>query len=192
MRPLFLRHGQAELGAPAGLAYDLSFNEYGLRICFRGLSQTLPSYARRFSRRLVQHHARIVEGSVAIGSATKRVAVSQARRLQGSPLRKRQIIGNLITSSSLDAASEGLYFLNSCEGGLGFAQGDILPNEAIQLCKELKSIFSKVATENYRVPLQPNLKEILAPKPYWKPKTSSPLLIPGVALISDACGRVQR
>jgi len=182
----------AELGAPAGLAYDLSFNEYGLRICFRGLSQTLPSYARRFSRRLVQHHARIVEGSVAIGSATKRVAVSQARRLQGSPLRKRQIIGNLITSSSLDAASEGLYFLNSCEGGLGFAQGDILPNEAIQLCKELKSIFSKVATENYRVPLQPNLKEILAPKPYWKPKTSSPLLIPGVALISDACGRVQR
>jgi len=182
----------AELGAPAGLAYDLSFNAYGLRICFRGLSQSLPSYARRFCRRLVQHHARLVDGSISIDSTTKRLAIYQANRLQESPLRKRQIVGNLRTSSDLDAAAEGLAFLNSCDGGFAFAQGDLLHDEAVDLCKEIKSIFSRVATENYRDPIKPNnLGEILY-KPYWKPKTSSPLLIPGVALISDACGRVQR
>ena len=182
----------AELGAPAGLAYDLSFNAYGLRICFRGLSQSLPSYARRFCRRLVQHHARLADGSVTIDSTTKKLAINQANRLQESPLRKRQIVGNLRTSSDLDAAAEGLAFLNSCDGGVAFSQGDLLQDEAVQLCKEIKSIFSRVATENYRDPVQPNSVGELLYKPYWKPKTSSPLLIPGVALISDACGRVQR
>ena len=182
----------AELGAPAGLAYDLSFNAYGLRICFRGLSQSLPSYARRFCRRLVQHHARLVDGSVTIDSTTKKMAINQANRLQEPPLRKRQIVGNLRTSSDLDAAAEGLAFLNSCDGGLAFSQGDLLQDEAVQLCKEIKSIFSRVATENYRDPVQPNSLQELLYKPFWKPKTSSPLLIPGVALISDACGRIQR
>ena len=182
----------AELGAPAGLAYDLSFNAYGLRICFRGLSQSLPSYARRFCRRLVQHHARLVDGSVTIDSTTKKLAINQANRLQESPLRKRQIVGNLRTSRDLDAAAEGLAFLNSCDGGVAFSQGDLLHDEAVQLCKEIKSIFSRVATENYQEPVQPNSLQELLYKPYWKPKTSSPLLIPGVALISDACGRVQR
>ena len=182
----------AELGAPAGLAYDLSFNAYGLRICFRGLSQSLPSYARRFCRRLVQHHARLVDGSVTIDSTTKKLAINQANRLQESPLRKRQIVGNLRTSRDLDAAAEGLAFLNSCDGGVAFSQGDLLHDEAVQLCKEIKSIFSRVATENYRDPVQPSSLQELLYKPYWKPKTSSPLLIPGVALISDACGRVQR
>lgn len=182
----------AELGAPAGLAYDLSFNAYGLRICFRGLSQSLPSYARRFCRRLVQHHARLVDGSVTIDSTIKKLAINQANRLQESPLRKRQIVGNLRTSRDLDAAAEGLAFLNSCDGGVAFSQGDLLHDEAVQLCKEIKSIFSRVATENYRDPVQPSSLQELLYKPYWKPKTSSPLLIPGVALISDACGRVQR
>ena len=182
----------AEFGAPAGLAYDLSFNAYGLRICFRGISQSLPSYARRFCRRLVQHHARLVDGSAAIAPTTKLLAMNQASRLQEPPLRKRQIIGNLRTGTALDAAAEGLAFLNSCDGGLAFAQGDLLNDEAVELCKEIKSIFSRVATENYGSPVQPNsLGEILY-NPLWKPKTSSPFLIPGVALISDACGRVQR
>merc|ERR1719469_1621751 len=32
----------AALGAPGGLAYDVSFNKFGLRICFLGISQNLP------------------------------------------------------------------------------------------------------------------------------------------------------
>ena len=181
----------AELGAPAGLAYDLSFNQYGLRICFRGISQTLPSYARQLCKRLVQHHARLVDGSVGIAPGTKIIALQQASALNLPSARKRQLISDLRASTASDAASEGSSFLNSCAGGAAFAQGDILPYEAVKLCNELQSVFSRVVTNRYSVPEQPDIRELLY-KPVWKPKTSSPLLIPGVALINDACGRVKR
>lgn len=71
----------AELGATAGLAYETSFNAYGLRICFRGISQTLPSYARRFCRRLVEHHVRLEDSSATVLPSTVDAAVAQVNRL---------------------------------------------------------------------------------------------------------------
>ena len=32
-----------ELGAPAGLAYKISYNKYGMRVSFLGLSQSIAS-----------------------------------------------------------------------------------------------------------------------------------------------------
>mmetsp|Transcript_15300 Transcript_15300/g.44427 ORF Transcript_15300/g.44427 Transcript_15300/m.44427 type:complete len:533 (-) Transcript_15300:189-1787(-) len=187
----------AELGAPAGLAYDASFNKYGLRICFRGVSQTLPSYARRFCRRLVQHHARLEDGTIEIVPSTVKIAIGQANRLSSMPpLRRRQIVGNLRTATTTDVAAEGLAFLRSCEGGIGLAQGDLLPNEAVKLISELRTIFDAVSYNRQTDPVKmdekrPQLQDLLY-TPFWKPRTSSPTLIPGVSLIADACGRVQR
>ena len=98
---------QAELGAPAGLAYDLSFNKYGMRLCFLGISQNLASYSRRFCRRLAQHHKRLLEGPEMLDKSIIGTAVYDATRSTGvSQLRKREIENVLKSSSAYEAATE--------------------------------------------------------------------------------------
>jgi hypothetical protein len=115
-------------------------------------------------------------------------------RQQGlSPLRKRQTIKVLNEATAQQASTEGGIFLYSCTGAICLAQGDLLPNEAIILISDIKAIFDEVMSNDDRIQKAavPDLKEILY-KPMWKPRGSSPCAIPGVPLISDACGRVQR
>jgi len=180
----------AELGAPAGLAYEMSFNKYGLRICFLGISQNLYAYTRRMCRRIVEHHTKLLE----LKPSVIVTAVMDTNRQQGlSPLRKRQTIKVLNEATAQQASTEGGIFLYSCTGAICLAQGDLLPNEAIILISDIKAIFDEVMSNDDRIQKAavPDLKEILY-KPMWKPRGSSPCAIPGVPLISDACGRVQR
>jgi len=188
----------AELGAPAGLAYETSFNQYGLRICFRGISQSLPSYARRFCRRIVRHHVGLRDGSVDILPLTLELSITQTSRARfPSATRQGQIVGALKRSTPVDVAAEGAAFLNSVSGGMSLAQGDLLPKEAVKLLTELQTIFQNAQTARPRKstgpppPPAPSLSKILY-RPLWKPRSSSSCYLPGVPLISDACGRVAR
>uniref|UniRef100_A0A7S1BFN2 Peptidase M16 middle/third domain-containing protein n=1 Tax=Corethron hystrix TaxID=216773 RepID=A0A7S1BFN2_9STRA len=195
----------ADLGAPGGLAYDVTFNKFGLRVCFLGIAQNLPSYARRFCRRLVRHAGRM-EGSAGptlLSTEVLDLAVTRARRLsQASKPRRRQIIRELVGAEPSDAGSEGSNFLQSCGGAVCLAQGDLLPGEAAGLTAELREIFQGYISEYHgddgphplaslRPPVFPDLEEIVY-RPMWKPRGASPCSIAGGALISDPCGRVRR
>jgi hypothetical protein len=185
---------KAELGAPAGLAYSVAFNKFGLRICFLGISQNLSSYARRFSRRLVTHHNLLLKGRDGLESAIVDTAVADANRAASlSPFRKLQIISALRDASASEAAAEGYSFLKSCGSAVCLAQGDLLPREAITLLNDLQDIFAPaISSENSKSPAVPaSISEVLY-KPFWKPRGASPCMIPGVPLISNACGRIQR
>lgn len=157
----------AELGAPAGLAYEISFNKYGMRICFLGLSQNVPSYARRISRRVVEHQTKLLESGESFPLPIVEASIRSATRSTNmSPRRKKQIIGLLRDASPIDSAVEGIAFFKSCRGGVCFSQGknmngyfpnflsllpntndpltgDLLPKETIALMSDLKEIFRK-------------------------------------------------
>jgi insulysin len=183
----------AELGAPGGLAYDLSFNKFGLRLTFLGISQNLPSYARRFSRRIVEHHFRLLEGPEMFPFTVTSRAVLAASKTPGlSPQRRRLIVSNLRRSTAYEAATEGIAFLRSCTGGVCFAQGDLLQEEVAALLSDLKDIFSGVTGTGIREsPVFPSIDDLLY-TPIWKPRSASPCLLPGVPLVNDFCGRVPR
>ena len=185
---------KAELGAPAGLAYDIGFNKFGVRICFLGISQNIASYARRFSRRLVTHHNLLLKGRDRLDPSIVETAVANASRATFlSPFRKRQIILTLKESTASEAAAEGYSLLKSCTSAVCLAQGDLLPKEAIGLLNDLKDIFAPaISSEDSKSSAVPaTISEVLY-KPYWKPRGASPCMIPGVPLISNACGRIQR
>lgn len=182
------------MGAPGALAYDVSFNNFGLRICFLGISQTLSSYARRFCRRLVAHHTNLLNDPDILTPSTVDIAVAQAKRLSSvSKFQKREIISELVDSTASNAAKEGSAFLKSCNGAVCLAQGDLLPKESVKLLDELKAIFRGYVSDDGSASLSalPELKDIVY-KPMWKPRLASPCSIPGVLLVSDACGRVLR
>jgi len=96
----------AELGAPAGLAYDLSFNRFGMRICFLGISQNLASYARRFCRRLVQHHKDLLDGQELIDSSITETASYELQRQRMSVIRKREIERIIKEATAYEVATE--------------------------------------------------------------------------------------
>ncbi|KAL3817042.1 hypothetical protein ACHAXA_002954 [Cyclostephanos tholiformis] len=169
----------AELGAIAGIAYETSMNKAGLRICFRGVSQTLPSYVRRFCRRLVQHHVRLLEGSTKISES-----------LYQSALRKKVIDTETRQVTEKEVAEQGLLFLKCTSGGILVSQGDVLPNESLNLLADLKYVFREFCSAG-GFSIQPQLRDLLY-RPIWKPRDSSPCLLPGISLISDACGRIPR
>lgn len=183
---------QAELGASAGLSYAISFNKYGLRICFLGISQNIASYARRFCRRLVTEYSSILKGPAQLDERVVNEAVSTANRATSlSPLRKRQIIAAIKESTAPEVSLEGFSFLKSCNSAICLAQGDILPKEAVGLVNDLQGIFVEaISSDDSQSSAIPPLDEILY-KPYWKPRSSF-CSISGVSLISNACGRVQR
>jgi insulysin len=181
----------AELGAAAGISYETSMNSAGLRLCFRGLSQTLPSFVRRFCRRLVQHHIKLLDGSTRISESVRLSAVSDANR---SPkinrLQKLQMSDSARQVTEKDVATQGLFFLRCTSGGRLIAQGDVVPSEAFELLSELQFVFKEFGNSD-GFSVHPELTELLY-KPFWKPRDASPCLLPGISLISDACGRIPR
>jgi len=184
---------QAELGAPAGLAYTASFNSFGLRICFLGISQNIASYARRFCRRLVNEQSSLLKGPDQLDPSIVDMAIYSANRATNlSPLRKRQIISTLKETTASEAALEGYFFLKSCSGAICLAQGDLLPQEAVGLVNDLQGIFIEaISNDGSRTPAIPPISEVLY-KPFWRPRGASSCTVPGVPLISNACGRIQR
>ncbi|KAL7467233.1 hypothetical protein ACHAXS_007483 [Conticribra weissflogii] len=178
----------AELGSVAGIAYETSLNKAGIRLCFRGVSQTLPSYVRRFCRRFVQHHMKLVDGTAIISdSAYQRAKIDASRSPKISRLQKRQ---SIIRASEREVGIEGFALMNSVASCYLISQGDVLPKESRLLATSLQEIFRGLNVSLDPFP-EPPLREIMY-KPYWKPRDASSCLLPGVTLISDACGRVPR
>jgi hypothetical protein len=110
--------------------------------------------------------------------------------------RKRRLVSALRTTSATKAASEGASFLDSCTGGICLAQGDFLPKEAVSLVRDVQNIFDAgVSVEGEdrgaAAAIPSDIQEILY-KPYWRPRGASPCLLPGIPLVSNPCGRIQR
>lgn len=188
--------GLAELGANGGTAYDVSFNKYGLRFAFLGVSQTLPSYVRRMIRQFVSVSSKLLQGPEYLSSTTTMMAIEKAKRQPSlSASRRRVVISNLRSSTAYDAASEGIAFLRSCTGTVSFAQGDLLPSESNELVEQLQDILIESLGPRARSPTEapatPALEDILY-RPVWKPRSASTCSVAGVPLISDACGRIPR
>jgi insulysin len=184
--------GIAELGAAAGIAYETSLNRSGLRICFRGVSQTLPSYVRRFCRRLVQHHVKLLDGSTKMADSVPIRASALANRSPQMTRAEKDFVASFVTrASERDVANEASFFLKCTSGGYLITQGDILPRESLKLLSELQTIFRDYTKASNNFVTSPELRDLLY-RPIWKPNVSSPCLLPGVPLISDACGRVPR
>lgn len=190
---LSLSLSKAELGAPAGLAYEISFNKFGMRICFLGLSQNIASYARRLSRRIVEHQSRLLEGPENLPASVVEAAVRSANLASNlSSQRRRRILTLLRESSAAEAAVEGIAFFKSCSGGVCISQGDLLPKETINLLGDLKGIFRTVTGTNVKQsPALPEVEDIIYPA-RWIPRSASSCTIAGASLVSDACGRVPR
>lgn len=184
---------QAELGAPAGLAYDISFNKFGIRLCFLGLSQNIASYTRRLCRRIVEHPSRLLEGPEQLPSSVVDSAVRNAYRAGNlSPQRKRQIMTLLRESSAAEAALEGIAFFKSCSGGVCFTQGDLLPKEAAAILGDVKTIFRKVVgSNNIRPNAIPEVEDLIY-RANWIPRSASSCTIAGASLVSNPCGRIPR
>jgi hypothetical protein len=164
-----------------------------MRICFLGLSQNISSYARRLSRRIVEHQTRLSGGSEKLPASIIEAAVRSANRASNiSPQRRRRILTLLRETSADEAAVEGIAFFKSCSGGVCLAQGDLLPKEVISLLGDLKNIFRTVTGANVKpIPAVPEVIDIIY-RPNWLPRSASSCPIAGASLVSDACGRVPR
>ncbi|KAL7570959.1 hypothetical protein ACA910_002587 [Epithemia clementina (nom. ined.)] len=184
-----------ELGAPGGLAYDVSYNKYGMRIAILGLSQNVGSYTRRICRRLVEHATVLFRGSEVFPRAITNAAVRDMNRFRGiSPIRKSTLVSSIRRSTAYEAAAEGIAFLGSVDGAVCFGQGDLLPNEVQDIARDVREILYKVIGNKplkYTKPAYPDIQDLVY-MPVWKPRFGSPCGIAGVALIADACGRVPR
>lgn len=183
----------AELGASGGLAYELTFNKFGLRIAILGISQTLPSYTRRLCRRLINHHFELFNGPEMFRKELYRYALVTESRVPGvSRIRQSLLMSNLRRSTAYEAASEGLLFLKSCEGAVCFAQGDLLPKEVDLLLGDLREIFGPaIGSSGKSVSATPSISDLVY-KPFWKPRAGSPCFLPGASLMNDSCGRIPR
>ncbi len=185
----------AELGAPGGLAYEMRFNRYGLRLSFLGLSQTLPSYARRVTQLLVRHQMELLDKNGSSVESNRALAIASANRARDlSAVRKRAVITTLQKATVYNVAFEGVSFLRSCTGGVCFSQGDLTSSETNKLFQNLRDIVENSIgrVEEGEVPAVVPTVEGLIDPPTWKPRNASPCYIAGVSLVSDACGRVPR
>jgi len=104
---------------------------------------------------------------------------------------KDYVANFVIGVSERDVANEASFFLKCTSGGYLITQGDILPRESLKLLSELQFIFRDYTKASNSFAASPDLRDLLY-RPIWKPNVSSPCLLPGVPLISDACGRVRR
>jgi insulysin len=182
----------SELGAPAGLAYEISYNNYGMRVAFLGLSQNLPSYARRIARRMIDHTNQLLEGPEEIDPKVLEASIRNTNRFRMAPNRKQQVVGSLRQTTALDAAREGTAFFRSCSGAVCFSQGDLLPTESLAVLADLKEIFRKATGTNVSpTPVIPEVKDLLY-RAKWIPRAASVCAIPGASLVSNPCGRVPR
>jgi insulysin len=182
----------AELGSPAGLAYEISYNNYGMRVAFLGLSQNLASYARRISRRVIDHTNCLLEGPEEIDGKVIEAAIRNTNRFKMTPQRRQRIVNALRQTKASDAAKEGTAFFLSCSGAVCFSQGDLLPTESLALLADLKETFRKTTGTNVRpAPAIPEVRDLLY-RANWVPRAASVCAIPGAALVSNPCGRVPR
>ena len=183
----------AELGAPGGLAYDISFNEYGLRLTFLGMNRNIASYSRRFCRRLIAHHYDLLAGPELFPSSFSSRAIENAKRIRSLTQQRRlRIISNLRRTTAFEAATEGIAFLRSCTGAVCFAQGDFSRPEQEDLFGDIVSIFEGQLGPPQKYSTAYPLIEDLLYKPVWKPRYGSVCTIAGVPLVSNACGRIAR
>lgn len=181
----------AELGAIAGIAYETSMNTSGLRLCFRGPSQTLSSYVRRFCRKFVQHHVKLLDGSIQLTESVYERAITDAKRSpEINQQQKQDVIDTAQQVTETEVGEHGLFFLKCTTGGMLISQGDVLPNESMKLVAEIQDVFRGFG-EADGFAVQPDLRDLLY-KPVWKPRDASLCLLPGISLISDACGRIPR
>ena len=191
----------AELGAPGGLAYELRFNRYGLRLAFLGLNKTLSSYSRRLVQLLVKHQRNLMDGPTDLPKSIKSTAVFEANKARNlPPIRKRIIIDTIQQASAYDIATEGSIFLNSCTGAICFSEGNLTEKETESLSEDLRLILSDsiagkliqseedLSKVDINIPSVSDISEI----PTWNPRNASPCYVAGVSLISDACGRIPR
>lgn len=182
----------AELGAPAGLFYEISFNKFGMRVAFLGLSQNIASYARRVSRRVIDHQRKLLEGSEKLSETVLEASRRNVNRFRMSPQRRTVLLNILKETSATDAALEGISFFKSCSGAVCLAQGDLMPSEALQLLADLKAIYKQVTGTNVSPsPAIPQPQDMLYPAT-WIPRSASVCTVPGSGLICNACGRVPR
>lgn len=191
-----------ELGAPGALAYDVSYNKYGMRIAILGLSQNIGSYTRRVCRRLIAHSNTLYRGPEIFQRVVTNAAVREVNSARGmSSFRKRTLVSSVRRSTAYEAAAEGLAFFQSVEGAVCFAQGDLMPDEVQDIAKDVRDIFDLVIGDESRSsrssswtttrPALPDLQSLVY-LPVWKPRFGSPCGIAGVPLIADACGRIPR
>ena len=83
-----------------------------MRLSFLGISPNLPSYSRRFCRRLVQHHKDLLAGPEMLDSIITETALREAARYTGmSALRKLEIEQVLKVTSAYEAATEVCEYL---------------------------------------------------------------------------------
>lgn len=212
--------GLAEAGAPAGLAYDVSLNRDGVRVSFRGLSQSLPSYARRFMRVFARHTrtlapamdgASTLDGAPASAASDAQAFATWVRdvryKLDTAPppqwtsgwhARRENVRRELDAAAPSLVLAEGASLAASVRGVLALAQGDLLPDEVLGLAHELERLSglelpSRAAAAAAADVPWPSPGSVLQYKPIWKPRTASdPCLLPGMSLQADTCGRVAR
>ncbi|KAG7367659.1 peptidase M16 family protein [Nitzschia inconspicua] len=183
----------AELGAPAGLAYEISFNKFGMRLSFLGLSQNIASYARRISRRIVNHQSQLLERPELLSNVVVDTSIRETSRFRMSSQRRNLLEKLLRETTAVEASREGTAFFQSCSGAVCVAQGDLLPSEALSLLGDLKKIFQQVTGSNVSpTPAIPNMETDLMYRANWIPRSASSCTIPGASLISNPCGRVPR
>jgi insulysin len=203
----------AELGASGGLAYELRFNQYGMRIAFIGLRQSLSQYVIKIISSLLimdkndkqqQRQYSIINNGIssfALREAEKNPSLNQER--------KRSVMNALINTREYEVvALEGQRFFDSCTGAVCYSQGDITYSETEQLLNEIHALMTNtlttsiddndgdtmVLTESTRsatTKFLPQIKD-LVDTPTWCPRNWSPCYIAGTSLVSDACGRILR
>ena len=182
----------AEQGASGGLAYELRFNQFGMRIAFIGLSQSISDYAKKSMELLIRNHNALLDGSRSLSNRS--IAIAEVKKIKALPVyRKSAIVNALENARVYDVAMEGRDFLESSSGAVCFSQGDLTPRETQKLLLELQDLL-KGYTNNGKDDKSRNLPSIedLLDTPVWKPRNGSPCYQAGVSLMSDACGRVLR
>lgn len=184
----------AELGSPGGLAYDVSFNKFGIRFSFLGVNQTLPSYTRRMIRRLLEHQQILQYDKYPVNIARVRVlAISSAKTARGlSPARRARIISNLRSASRDDICSEGRDLFQSITGVVAITQGEIEAD--VRILSDVNSILSigGIDVKRFVAPGPLLALEELCYQPSWKPRFASGCYVTGINFMSDSCGRIPR
>ena len=185
----------AQQGASGGLAYELRFNQYGMRISFLGPSQTLPFYIKRMMELLTEHQMPLLKGKRSLRNRS--IAIAEANKARDlSPMRRKIVIDTLQKATVYDVALEGIFFLRSVESAVCFSQGDLTPKETRDLLNTVQEVLKGSIGKNSKGQgsfsgAMPSIDDLIA-TPMWKPRNGSPCYVPGVSLMSDACGRVLR
>mmetsp|Transcript_28235 Transcript_28235/g.41714 ORF Transcript_28235/g.41714 Transcript_28235/m.41714 type:complete len:135 (-) Transcript_28235:832-1236(-) len=126
-------------------------------------------------------------------SVTEKTVTAANKQRSMSNIRKKKLEKEIRQSSPQEVSREGKAFLASSAGALCLVQGDLLNAEAESLILDLQEVFDSVRSKNEEEATQPAIPKFtdILYTPFWKPR-SSLCSIPGVPLISDACGRVPR